>query len=330
MANGKIRFGKQSGGQLALVIPDGVANTEVIVPESGILATEQYVNNKYSGFKNYIINGGFDIWQRGTSGISAGSPYTADMWKVWANGANTNWIRASSADFAPFSKNVGLGLKWWGDPASLASQIEHRIESINAYKLSGKKLTLSFLAKCSSNTTMNIELYSANSSDNFIGGTLVAQQGVSLKTTTQLFSITFDLTNTDVRNGCSLVFRPSVHSAIHWIAQVQLEEGSVATVFENRPVGLELSLCQRYFEVGSMYIIGNTILNGYVGGTISFNTEKRVIPTITPTNVFENSGNNVGFQINHSSRNAFRLYTSNTTNSTQVIMSANYYASAEL
>ena len=39
MANGKIRFGKQSGGQLALVIPDGVTNTEVIVPESGILAT---------------------------------------------------------------------------------------------------------------------------------------------------------------------------------------------------------------------------------------------------------------------------------------------------
>ena len=33
MANGKIRFGKQSGGQLALVIPDGVTNTEVIVPE---------------------------------------------------------------------------------------------------------------------------------------------------------------------------------------------------------------------------------------------------------------------------------------------------------
>ena len=45
MANGKIRFGKQSGGQLALVIPDGVANTEVIVPESGILATEDYVDN---------------------------------------------------------------------------------------------------------------------------------------------------------------------------------------------------------------------------------------------------------------------------------------------
>lgn len=45
MANGKIRFGKQSGGLLSLVIPDGVDNTEVIVPESGILATKQYVDD---------------------------------------------------------------------------------------------------------------------------------------------------------------------------------------------------------------------------------------------------------------------------------------------
>lgn len=39
MANGKIRFGRQSGGQLALVVPDGVANTEVVIPESGTLVS---------------------------------------------------------------------------------------------------------------------------------------------------------------------------------------------------------------------------------------------------------------------------------------------------
>ena len=44
MANGKIRFGKQSGGQLALVIPDGVANTEVTFPESGVLAKTSDIN----------------------------------------------------------------------------------------------------------------------------------------------------------------------------------------------------------------------------------------------------------------------------------------------
>ena len=46
MANGKIRFGKQSGGQLALVIPDGVTNTEVIVPESGVLVNKDYADLK--------------------------------------------------------------------------------------------------------------------------------------------------------------------------------------------------------------------------------------------------------------------------------------------
>ena len=44
MANGKIRFGKQSGGELALVIPDGVADTEVIFPESGVLAKTSDIN----------------------------------------------------------------------------------------------------------------------------------------------------------------------------------------------------------------------------------------------------------------------------------------------
>ena len=48
MANGKIRFGKQSGGELALVIPDGVSNTEVIIPESGELVNKAYVDLKQS------------------------------------------------------------------------------------------------------------------------------------------------------------------------------------------------------------------------------------------------------------------------------------------
>ena len=55
MANGKIRFGKQSGGQLTLVIPDGVTNTEVTFPESGELATKQYVSK-------VMVSGGRDVY----------------------------------------------------------------------------------------------------------------------------------------------------------------------------------------------------------------------------------------------------------------------------
>lgn len=39
MANGRINFGKQSGGVLSLTFPDGATSTEVTLPESGTLAT---------------------------------------------------------------------------------------------------------------------------------------------------------------------------------------------------------------------------------------------------------------------------------------------------
>lgn len=46
MANYKIRFGKQSGKQLVLDIPDDVNNTEVIVPVERTLAKEKYIDSE--------------------------------------------------------------------------------------------------------------------------------------------------------------------------------------------------------------------------------------------------------------------------------------------
>ena len=46
MANGRFTLGKQSGGTLGLVFPDGVSNTEVVLPESGELVTKDYADLK--------------------------------------------------------------------------------------------------------------------------------------------------------------------------------------------------------------------------------------------------------------------------------------------
>ena len=67
--------------------------------------------------------------------------------------------------------------------------------------------------------------------------------------------------------------------------KVQLEQGSIATPFEQRPIGLELELCKRYFE--RIYGNGDTLIVMYARatnqteGTITY-SNKRDIPTITP------------------------------------------------
>jgi hypothetical protein len=78
------------------------------------------------------------------------------------------------------------------------------------------------------------------------------------------------------------------------LAQVQLEEGSQATTFEQRFVGDELRLCQRYYETsgGSTYLFssgGITSGQGYYSPFVSFKVNKRVNPSITLTNIAANA-----------------------------------------
>lgn len=51
-----------------------------------------------------------------------------------------------------------------------------------------------------------------------------------------------------ISSGQNLWVKFSSNATGSTFTNVQLEEGSVATPFEQRPYGLELSLCQRYFQ----------------------------------------------------------------------------------
>jgi hypothetical protein len=62
---------------------------------------------------------------------------------------------------------------------------------------------------------------------------------------------------------------------------VQLEEGSIATPFEQRPIGLELSLCQRYYEKFTYSLGGYAASSTAFIAPLSFNTTKRVVPVVT-------------------------------------------------
>ena len=65
------------------------------------------------------------------------------------------------------------------------------------------------------------------------------------------------------------------------ITGVQLEVGSVATPFEHRPYGVELALCQRYYEVGWLEYDGYALASSGVGSSGGvFKQTKRATPTM--------------------------------------------------
>ena len=275
-----------------------VQNSAITIDDSGNIGSGMQSFNGFggSGFKNYIINGNFDIWQRGTSGVSNGAVVGPDMWRVWANAANTNWSQATSADFGTYGSNIRFGLKWYGDPASNQDPIEHRIESKNAINLSNKYVTISFVAKSSVTQTVAIELIKPNAEDNYTATTAISNSSISVTTTATKFSVT--LLVDDVKNGLSCVVRPSVKNQSMHIAQVQLEEGSIATPFENRPYGLELSLCQRYYQKIAWSDRKTATASGqYLHQSIRLPVDMRVTPT-TITNISAGSVSNALFNGN--------------------------------
>ena len=267
------------------------------------------------GFKNYIINGNFDIWQYKDAGLTypqTSSGYGSD--DRWINGnigstkthsqiACTDTERALF-NTSYFSRTVVTSVAG----ASNYVTKEQRIEDIT--KLAGKTVTLSFWAKADTNKNVGIILY-----QNFgIGGTpssdVVLTIGlVSLTNTWQKFTKTFTIpsiigktlgtngVNTSFTSidfgfdiGSSLSSRfggQNQQSGTFDIAQVQLEEGSVATPFEQRPYGLELSLCQRYAWYSNESIVGS--VNVYpsgaqqVGTSIKFPVTMRVVPSVSIT-----------------------------------------------
>lgn len=263
----------------------------------------------FSGFKNYIINGNFDIWQRGTSQTTSGYG-SDDRWDNNNAGSTKTHSRVVCSDVERalfnakyFSRTVVTSVAGSNNYCIKV----HRIEDVT--KTAGKTVTLSFWAKADSNKNIAIEFVQIFGT----GGTPspietgIGAQKIAVSAVWKKYSITVTVPSligktlgTDGAHtySASLYFWFDAGSNYNYrtanlgqqsgtfdIAQVQLEEGSVATPFENRPYGLELSLCQRYYEECSCWYHCNQVYDNRASTslvtTFSMAQPKRVKPTFS-------------------------------------------------
>ena len=272
----------------AIAVADVADNaiTEAKIADAAVVSLK-------SGRKNLIINGGFDVWQRGTSVATTSSAYGADR---WTSGTNAD-ITFSQQSFTVGQTDVPnepayyLRANKTGTDDDMG-MVQH-IEDVRTF--AGKTVTLSFFVKGDSTYTGQVKISQDFGSG---GSTTVTSTAQTINLTTSWQKIIYTITLPSISgktigsgSNLSMIIKHSTAAAagVFDIAQVQFEAGSVATDFEHRSYGEELALCQRYYEVlgstavtdyGFMYIGGNwTTVNSRWG--LQWTVTKRASPTIT-------------------------------------------------
>ena len=252
-----------------------------------------------SGFRNALINGEFNIWQRGTSFIGTGYNYCADRWMEFRGGfASGMTVTRQSSGLSGFQYSIRLQ-RDSGNTGTQALNLQQTLETVNSIPFQGKTVTVSFYAKVGANFSasgMNLYIHTgqgvnqAASNQNYAWTTpqTYTQTFTGLTTTWVRYTFTTTLSSTLTQLGIKLDVTPTgTAGANDWIefTGFQLEQGSIATPFEQRPIGTELALCQRYYQTagtnGTAFSFYATAGSRQENVTLPFKVSMRTSPTLS-------------------------------------------------
>jgi hypothetical protein len=236
-----------------------------------------------AGGKNGSINGGFDIWQRGTSFNSAASLYTADRWSLNANTAQT-LTRQTVSDTTnlPTIQYCARIQRTNGSTNTSAYYFTQSWESSESYRYAGQTVTLSFYARKGANfssTFLQSWVYYGTGTDQNINGTYTGAAGLggqnnTLTTTWQRFTMTVSIDKSATELALFFALSPTgtAGAADYFeITGVQLELGSTATTFSRAggTIQGELAACQRYYVRLPAFNTNTMYGNGFASSTTS-------------------------------------------------------------
>jgi hypothetical protein len=263
-------------------------------------------NTPISGFRNVLINGDFKVWQRGTSfTYSSGQPYTADRWCTTPSGTAAYSVSRQTASLTGTQYCLRLQRTASNTNTSLL-YLSQPIETVNSIPLAGTTVSFSFYARAGANysaasSALNVRLVTGTGTDgNYLVSSLTGQATpldttATLTTSWQRFTYTASIASNVNQIQPSFFYTPVGTAGANdyfEITEVQLEPGTLATPFEQRPIGTELALCQRYYEVASQFY--GRVMSCYDSSaayaSIEYVVPKRRIPDISVTNGANASG----------------------------------------
>jgi hypothetical protein len=233
---------------------------------------------QFQAGKNFIRNGSFEVWQRGTSiapsGSSAGT-LSADRWRGRRAGGVAGMTMARTAGLLNGSR---YAMRWQRDSGNTDTSImylAHYITTEDATRMAGKTMRLSLVAQAGANFSPTSSLISAailtgtgtdelpSLLSSYATGPATAAGGGNFNPTTTAaryeigtFTMPAGMTEAYLRLACAPVGTAGAADYVD-LDDVQLEivdsTDQIATPFERIPFAEELAYCQRFYRKSFLY-----------------------------------------------------------------------------
>lgn len=216
---------------------------------------------------NAIINGAFEIWQRGTSFTQAyfpsGATYVADRYTIVYNAIPTA-VTISQQTFTPGTAPVSgyEGSFFYRSAITTVGSTtvwgtSQRIEDVRTF--AGQTATFSFWAKADSVRNVTPEIIQ-NFGSGGSGDVTVSATAIALTTSWARYSVTVSvpsISGKTIGTNSSLrvtFLQAAASGSTLDLWGVQFEAGSTATAFKRNGTSqsAELSACERYYRTGTL------------------------------------------------------------------------------
>jgi len=250
---------------------------------------------------NYIINGGFDIWQRGTP-ISnpTNYDYIADRW--WTYGSSTVSSYTKLTTGLPTGMAAGVKVLQTG-AGTTQPHICQTLETADVIPLQGQNVVFSFWRKNVVNHTSTWQVYitsgtGTDQQDPSTGKVVLVQESLPNVSSWTRYEVTFTIPDdaTGLRVGVDSTSNNTVANAEFHFTGAMLHTGSQALPFSRSggTIAGELAACQRYYWAMTATQL-DIVACRYSAGTAvlwyQWPVQMRVAPTsvsFTPGTYYEN------------------------------------------